>query len=178
VKYFTRERHLALQATDRALADQADAAWEEAAARYEAYLESIRPGLPEAVLALLDGYDLHDARVLTMGQRGQEFVVSLQLDIPPRDVLTLTYRLAGPPVIRKLSFPSGGEKALWLYDEIERTATNPPSFVHAILLSNGWEVAVPFHDIATTTLTAVYPVTAPLPAAAPSTASGSPASSP
>jgi hypothetical protein len=60
MNYFTRERYLALQERGDAM-DAADAAWAEAVAGYEAYLQTIRPELPESVRELLDGFYLHDA---------------------------------------------------------------------------------------------------------------------
>jgi hypothetical protein len=68
MNYFTRERYLALQETGDDAQDATDAAWDEAVERYDAYLQTIRPEMPESVRALLDGFYLHDARVLSMGQ--------------------------------------------------------------------------------------------------------------
>src|SRR5947209_5293713 len=68
MKYFTPARHLALQdfSSDEAM-DAAYEAWEAEVERYEAYLQTIRVDLPAEVLRLLEGYYLHDARVLSMG---------------------------------------------------------------------------------------------------------------
>jgi hypothetical protein len=35
----------------------------------------------------------------------------------------------------------------WLHDELELTATAPAAYLHSILLSNGWEVRLPFKDV-------------------------------
>ena len=51
--------------------------------------------MPESVRELVDGFFLHDARVLSMGRRGDTFVISLQLDVPPNELLTVTYTLTG-----------------------------------------------------------------------------------
>ena len=67
--------------------DAADTAWEEAVERYEAYLQTIRPDLPASVRQLLDGFYLHDANVLSMGRQGNTFIIVLQLDVPPHDLL-------------------------------------------------------------------------------------------
>src|SRR5260370_31155252 len=85
--------------------DAADAAWAEAVARYDAYLQTIRPEMPETVRELVDGFYLHDARVLSMGRRGDTFVISLQLDVPPSELLTIPYTLAGAPDITQDLFP-------------------------------------------------------------------------
>ena len=105
VKYFTREQYLAMQNSDKASLDAADADWEKSVQRYDAYLQMIRPEMPEPVRQLLDGFHLHDARVLSMGRRGNTFVISLQLDVPPNDLLHITYALAGPPEVKQEIFP-------------------------------------------------------------------------
>ena len=58
-------------------------------------MQSIRAEMPESVRELVDGFFLHDARVLSMGRRGDTFVISLQLDVPPNELLTVTYTLTG-----------------------------------------------------------------------------------
>jgi hypothetical protein len=150
MKYFTRERYLALQNFEEAAMDAADADWEEAVERYDAYLQSIRPELPESVRQLLEGFYLHDARVLSMGQRGETFVISLQLDVPPNELVTITYTLAGPPEVKTETFPWADPAAVvdWLYEEIELVREGDGHyFVHSILFGNGWEVRIPFRAV-------------------------------
>jgi hypothetical protein len=157
MNYFTRERYLALQDRGDDAMDAADADWAEAAARYEAYLQTIRPEIPESVRELLDGFSLHDARVLSMGRRGGTFVISLQLDVPPNELLTITYELAGGPEIKQDLFPWAGAAPApsWLYEEIELVRDGDrPHFVHSVLFSNGWEVRLPFRRV---TLATAYP---------------------
>ena len=147
MNYFTRERYLAMQNFDKPAMDADDAAWEDAVDRYDAYLQTIRPDLPESVRQLLDGFYLHDARVLSMGQRGETFVISLQLDAPSHELLTITYTLAGPPEVTKTPFPDGegSSPPAWLYEEIQRVQEGDQKhFIHAILFSNGWEARLPF----------------------------------
>ena len=159
MKYFTRERYLAQQNFDQAAMDAADADWEDAVERYDAYLQTIRPDMPESVRQLLDGFYLHDARVLSMGQRGETFVISLQLDVPPNELLTITYTLAGQPEVKKEPFLAGETlPPEWLYEEIERVqAGNQKHFVHSILFSNGWEARLPFQDVHLTTAIPMFP---------------------
>src|SRR5260370_808273 len=110
MRFFTPDRYLVLQNTDPTVMNAADTAWEDAVERHDAYLRNIDSELPGSVRNLLDGYCLHDARVLSIGKRGDEFVISLQLDVPPKDLLTITYTLAGQPEIDKQAFaPPGGE---------------------------------------------------------------------
>ncbi len=160
MNYFTRKRYLALQERGEDAMDTADAAWDGAVGQYEAYLQTIRPELPEAIRELLDGFCLHDARVLSMGRRGDTFVVSLQLDVPPNELLTITYRLAGDPDIRQQLFPwaTAGAAPAWLYDEIELVRDGDRGhFVHTILFSNGWEVRLPFREVHLATAYPTFP---------------------
>jgi hypothetical protein len=160
MKYFTPDRYHALQQTDEAAMLAADADWESAIDQYEAYLETVRPEMPEPVRLLLDGYYLHDANVLSMGRRGDQLCISLQLDVPPNDLLFITYTLAGSPEINTEAFPTDAPKhnPQWLYEEIEQVrASQGTYFVHAVLFSNGWEVRLPFHDVMLTTASPLFP---------------------
>ncbi len=156
------ERYLALQHAEPEAMNAADTAWEDAVEQYDAFLRSIVPELPEAVRNLLDGFYLHDARVLSIGRRDDAFLISLQLDVPPRDLLTITYTLAATPEINKKAFaPPGGEHApLWLYEEIE-VIREPEKrfFAHDVLLSNGWVMRIPFSDVQLQVADPVYACT-------------------
>src|SRR5262245_28328114 len=115
MNYFTRERYLALQERGEDARDAADAAWDEAVERYDAYLQTIRPEMSESVRELLDGFYLQDARVLSMGRRGDMFVISVQLNVPPNELLTITYTLVSAPEIKQELFPwsSAGATPAW-----------------------------------------------------------------
>jgi hypothetical protein len=160
MKYFTRERYLALQNFQDDAMDAADADWEAAMAAYEKQLQSTRPEMHESVRQLLDGFYLHDARVLSMGQRGDAFVISLQLDVPPHDLLTITYTLVGPPEVHQQAFSwvKNPYVADWLYDEVELIDDGQRKhFVHSVLFSNGWELKLSFRDVQTTTAFPLMP---------------------
>lgn len=160
MNYFTRERYSALQERGEHAMDAADAAWAEASARYDATLQTIRPEMPETVRELVDGFYLHDARVLSMGRRGDTFAISLQLDVPPSELLTITYTLDGAPAIQQDLFPwtTAGAAPLWLCEEIERVCEGPRRhFVHSILFSNGWEVRLPFREVRVATAYPTFP---------------------
>lgn len=161
MNYFTRQRYLALQERGDDAMDAADAAWEEAVQRYDAYVQSIRPEMPESVRELVDGFFLHDARVLSMGRRGDTFSISLQLDVPPNELLTITYALAGAPEIEQELFPwvSPGATPAWLYEEIELIHQGEQShFVHSILFGNGWEARLPFREVCLATAEPTFPL--------------------
>jgi hypothetical protein len=160
MNYFTRDRYLAMQKFQEGAMDAADADWERAVNGYETYLQTVRAEMPEPVRQLLDGFYLHDARVLSMGQRGETFVISLQLDVPPNDLLTITYTLAGPPEVKKEAFPWAGDASTvrWLYEELELIREGDRRhFVHSLLFSNGWEVRLPFREVQTATAFPLLP---------------------
>jgi hypothetical protein len=94
MNYFTRARYLALQNLREDEMDAAAADWDAAVAAYGAQFQALRPQMPASVRQLRD--DFHDARVLSIGQRGDTLIVSLRLDVPPNDLLTISYTLAGP----------------------------------------------------------------------------------
>jgi hypothetical protein len=162
MKYFTTERYLALQdcSSDAAL-DAADAAWERALLEYDAYLDSVWPSLPATVQQLVKGFYLHDAEVLSVGRLGQELVVVLQLDPPPNELLTIAYTLAGEPAINRTALPTEHESGRpeWMHEELEVIADDGQQrFQHSIVLSNGWEIRVPFRDVQMKTAQPLLPV--------------------
>lgn len=161
MNFFTPELYLAQQVFDTTAMDAADATWDEAVQRYDAYLQGIRPQLSESVRQLLDGFYLHDAKVLSMGRRGETFVIVLQLDTPPHEVLTVTYHLAGKPEFKPDVLPAEhrSSQPAWLFEELKLISEGDrPGFEHRILFSNGWEVRLPFDDVRMTTVHPLFPV--------------------
>jgi Protein of unknown function (DUF4085) len=172
MKYFTKNLLERYGSPDDAVARCAEDKWEGALDRYEAYLQTIRPDMPESVRQLEDGFYFHDARVLSMGRRDENFVISLQLGVPPNELLTITYSLAGSPEINKEPFAGGKDTPFpwWLYEEIEQVRTGDRKhFIHSILFSNGWEISLPFSDVQVSRAEPVYPLpgTVFVPASAP-----------
>ncbi len=160
MNYFTRERYLALQERGDEAMDAADAAWAEAVERYDADLQTVRPEMPESVRELVDGFSLHDARLLSMGRRGDTFVISLQLDASPNELLTITYSLAGAPAIKQDLFPwvTPAAAPAWLCEEMELVRDGElRHFAHSILFSNGWEIRLPFRQVQVSTAYPTFP---------------------
>jgi hypothetical protein len=82
-------------------------------------------------------------------------------DIPPRDVVILTYTLVEEPVIDKeaLSPEHRGTVMEYLYDEFELVRQGDrKTFAQTILFGNGWQVVLRFSDVQVTLADPVYPL--------------------
>jgi hypothetical protein len=160
MKYFTPDLYLRLQDREPDAMDAADTAWSDAAERYDNYLQSILPELPSAVRQLLEGYYLHDAEVLSAGRQGDSFVLLLQLDVPPHDLLSITYTLMAEPLIDRSALPveRRSPRMTWQYEELEVCGQGDGRhYRHAILFSNGWEIQIPFREVRLATVQPIYP---------------------
>jgi hypothetical protein len=161
MKYFAPDLIVAYGSDDPAVWQAAEARWEDACDRYNAHLHALKDQLPPGLLRVEDGYYLHDARVWTIGRRGQSLVVVLQPDAPPRPLLTFTYDLVEVPLIQEgvlpVEYRTAGEGVEWQYAEIERVPGEPPTWRQSILLSNGWEVTVHFRTVAVEEAQALLP---------------------
>jgi hypothetical protein len=149
VRNFTPELIARLNSTDSAEADAADAEWDRRQEAYEEELRRIEPTLPEHVRAFNDLL-LHDARVYSLARQGDELIMVLQKDVPPRDLVIVTYALAGEPVIDTEALPVGERSPVmdFLYDEFGVVQEDGERlYEQAILFSNGWEVRLRFRDV-------------------------------
>jgi hypothetical protein len=161
MRYFTPELILMGQSNEEAILDEQERLWEEAGARYVAYLDTIRPRFPPGLRHLDEHYYLHDAVIQGMGQRDRSFVIILQLDTPPQSILTLSYDLVEAPRILKDVLPAEscgtGPRVDWQYDEIEMGPGDPPTWRQSILLGNGWELTLHFSDVQVQEVQAILP---------------------
>jgi hypothetical protein len=161
MKYFTPERYLGLQNCSSASAmDSADTEWEKAVGQYDAYLREILPGLPPSVRRLADMY-LHDADVLSMSREGDNFMIQLQPEVPPHDLITFSFSLTGEPDVNRSTLPPEqcSEQPQWLHEELEVVdSTGETHYRLSVLLSNGWEVRLPFRDVQITFAQSFFPV--------------------
>src|SRR5262249_17839365 len=129
--------------------------------QYDNYYRSVEGALPAEYQRLHDAYYVHDAQVLFLGTQGEgRFVIALRLDPPPQQVLQLTYELTGQPRITRNVLPADDSEegsGHWLSDEVELVAQSALSCAHSILLSNGWEVQLPFRALRIEEVAALLP---------------------
>ncbi len=161
MKYFTRELIEMGRSRDHTILTRQEELWDEACARYFDSLEAIKDEMPPGLRHVVDSYYLHDAVVQSMGQKGDTFLIVLQLDTPPRSLLAFTYDLVKPPDIDRPALPSGlrgqGGIVEWRHDEIERVPGEAPTWIQSILFSNGWEVKLNFRDMAVMEMASLLP---------------------
>jgi hypothetical protein len=159
MKYFTRELIERLGSMDDAMADVANAEWEDAVDRHENQLQAIREQLPVSLHSLWNNFYLHDADVLAMGRKGQTFVIVLRLDVPPRELLILKYHLVEEPIINKDALPPEARcnYIQWMYDEIGWVGGEKAYATHTILFCNGWEVELHLRDLEVIAAQTLFP---------------------
>lgn len=162
MKFFTPERIVRGKSHDDVVLDQHEEEWDQMCDRYEAYLDTVRPYMPNGLRQIFESYYLHDALVQGMGQHAQSFVIVLRLDTPPQSLLTFEYDLVSEPVILRDVLPAevsrNGWIVDWQYDEVEMKLGDPVTWEQSILLSNGWEVRLHFRDVGVRELQTLIPV--------------------
>jgi len=166
MKFFIPQLMERFGSSDPEISDQANAQWQAAGDRYDAYLTQVAPDLPEGIRHIQDNYSLHDAVVFGMGQQERRFVIILRLDTPLQDMLILTYDLLTEPEIQRDVLPSKHQcsaRVEWMYDEVELDTRKPPACTQSILLSNGWEVRLCFRDVHVQEMQPVLPLCGPAP---------------
>ncbi len=160
MQYFTPSLIERLSSSDDAAAKAARDEWEEALARYERYLQSIEAALPEHIREF-NNLLLHDAVVWTITRQTNELSMVLRKDIPPQDVVLLTYRLIDEPFLNKNAVPvaNRGPVMDFQYDEFELASENGGQvYYQDILFGNGWEMRLHFSDVRVSIASPVYPV--------------------
>ena len=160
MKYFTPQRFLRLQKRDSKqdfLA--ATREWEQAVERYEEGLSRLASRLPQGIRRFIELGSLHDAHVLGMWHGRTRLKVALQTERQSAKLCILTYSLIDSPSIdlSALAEPYRSRDAVWLYDEIGREEPGKTVFLHDILLSNGWEIRLRFHQLNVERPTALLP---------------------
>lgn len=98
MRYFTRDLYRRCRSTDDAVLNAACEEWERANEAYERHLTTIVPQFPPHLREFAELL-LHDAKVQSIARQGDQLILVLQKDIPPRDLVILSYELAGEPVV-------------------------------------------------------------------------------
>jgi len=160
MKYFTRALMERYGSDEDSVSQAAHDEWEQVLQRYERYLDFIQPELPESIRAFLE-LRLHDAMVWSIARQDHHLIMVLRKDIPPRDLVLLTYTLTAEPTIDKeaLSPDIQGEVMDFQYDEFELIQEGDrKSYAQTIQFGNGWELSLRFSDVQVTVADPVYPV--------------------
>jgi hypothetical protein len=163
MKYFTPELMARMGSPDAVVANAAAAEWDQVLERYEQGLQKIRADMPQH-LRDFDGLLLHDADVLSIARREEQLIMVLRKDIPPRDVVILTYTLAAEPAINTAALPREESSPVmqFLYDELDVVRDGDQQiYTESILFSNGWEVRLRFRDVRVVVAGSVYPDNGP-----------------
>jgi hypothetical protein len=161
MKYFTPELLALLGSNDNAVINAAEAEWDRRLEAYEEELRGIEPELPEHVREFNDLL-LHDARVYSLARQGDHLIMVLRKDIPPRDLVIITYTLASEPVIDPEALPPETRSEVMDFDYDEFGIVRGGGqvlYTQSILFSNGWEVSLRFHDVRVVLAEPLFPLT-------------------
>jgi hypothetical protein len=166
--FFTPELYRRYNSPDDDIADQADAEWEVAIARYHQHLAALEGRMPSPVLEL-SKLCLHDAEILQRQEQQHPLNLGDFEDAasPPPPFWPLWYGLAtlavrlGNELVTLFYFlsdhitekpaakdwPFSKKREHWLYDEIHWHSGEGGRFTHVILLSSGVVLTIPFGTI-------------------------------
>jgi hypothetical protein len=162
MRYFTRDLYRRCRSTDEAVLNAACEEWEQANEVYERHLATIEPEFPPHLrefAALL----LHDAKVQSIARQGNQLILVLHKNIPPCDLVILSYELDGEPVVE----PFADAPADWSrpttfqFDELDIVnGAKGHLYTQSIVFGNGWLMRLRFHDVGMTVARPMYPVAA------------------
>jgi hypothetical protein len=159
MRYFTRDLYRRCRSTEEAVLNAACEEWEQANEAYERHLAATVPGLPPHLREFSDLL-LHDAKVQLIARQGDQLILVLQKDVPPRDLVILSYALAGEPVVE----PFADAPADWSrpttfqFDELDvERASEETIYSQSIVFGNGWLIRLRFRDVRVTVAQSMYP---------------------
>ncbi len=160
MKYFTRELYRRCRSSDEAVLNAACEEWEQANVAYERHLAVIEPEFPPHIrefAALL----LHDAKVQSIARQGNQLILVLHKDIPPRDLVILNYELSSEPVVEPFAdaLADWSRPTTFQFDElaVEREGENR-IYSQSIVFDNGWLMRLRFRDVHITVAQSIYSV--------------------
>jgi hypothetical protein len=105
MKCFTRDLYRRCHFTDETILNAACEEWEQANEAYEQHLAAIEPEFPPH-LREFAGLLLHDTKVQSIARQGNQLILILHKDSPPRDLVILNYELEGEPVMEPFAVAS------------------------------------------------------------------------
>jgi hypothetical protein len=170
IKFFTRDLYRRCRSTDEAILNAACEEWEQANAAYERHLSAIEPEFPPHLREFAELL-LHDARIQSIARRGNQLILVLHKDIPPRDLVILSYELVGELIVE----PFADAPADWSrpttfqFDELDIVDEGESKiYSESIVFGNGVLLRLRFRDVRVTVAQSMYPaaVSGSLPAIA------------
>lgn len=154
MRYFTPELLMQLNSKDSEVVDRAMEQWEKATVAYKKSLARVLTELPPQSREIAD-LSLHDWKLVMIkpasraGPGIHRNAMFLVLEIR-KHLAVVSYELTQK--LQRIDSPdgwslAGNSNVYWLYDEVALNGSNPNSFVHRILFSDGTTLVVPFSAI-------------------------------
>jgi hypothetical protein len=161
MRFFTRELYERCQSDDDAVLDAAEEAWESALQGYQQHLQAIEPQLP-AHLCEFQELLLHDAVVQSIARERDRLILILRKDIPPRDLVIISYELESEPVLEPFArCPRDWRSTDFNFDEFDvLQEAGRTLYMQDIVFGNGWLLRLRFRDVHVTRAAPVFPVEA------------------
>lgn len=159
MKFFTRDLYRRCRSTDEAVLNAACEEWERANEDYERHLAAIEPMFPQHIREFATML-LHDANVQLIARQGNQLILVLNKDIPPRDLAILNYDLDGEPVVEPFAdCPTDWNRPTTFdFDELDIEGKEEGKvYNQAIVFANGWLIRLRFRDVKATEAHSVYP---------------------
>lgn len=161
MKYFTRDLYRRCRSSDETVLNAACEEWERANEAYERHLAAIEPEFSphlREMTALL----LHDAKVQSIARQGNQLILVLHKDIPPRDLVILNYELDGEPVVEPFADTTidWSQPTTFQFDELDIEREGEAKIYNqSIVFSNGWLIRLRYRDVRMTVAQTMYPPT-------------------
>lgn len=159
MKFFTRDLYRRCRSTDETVLNAACEEWEQANGAYEQHLAAIETELPPHMRAFAELL-LHDAKVQSIARQGNQLILVLHKDIPPRDLVILNYELDGELVVEPFAdAPTDWSRPTTFdFDELGIEGKEGGKIYNqAIVFANGWLMRLSFRDARVTVAQSVYP---------------------
>jgi hypothetical protein len=160
MKFFTRELYARTQSEDEAIVDASEEEWESALQAYEQHLQALVPDLPGHVRGFQELL-LHDAVVQSIGREDNRLILILRKDIPPRDLVILSYDLESEPVLEPFArHPRDwGRTTDFNFDEFDVVhEAGGTLYTQEIVFGNGWLLRLRFRDVRLTRAAPLFPI--------------------